>query len=144
MLIFLSFPHNSCVMCLPDVVSSFCLILSAPLQLSCPCNHGFFYPTTLIPYSKCQLLPFHNSVTIFERFCGRLCGLPGFLHSLPLHSFSFSPFLYQEKATMHALAFHFNRFWHYKKQLNETAMGDVRPREDVTRPLVIRRQRCEW
>ena len=45
---------------------------------------------------------------------------------------------------MQALVFRFNRFWHYKKQLNEAAMENVRLREDVTRPLVIRRQRCEW
>jgi len=121
-LIFLPFIRNSCVMCvavdvLRAVTSSLCRILSA-LQISCPYNYTFLCPTTLVPFNNSQFFSFIGSATTFERPYNRWKPLPG-----PL----FSTLIDVTGSRLYISVTNKNLWL----------------REDVTRPWVVRKQRCE-
>jgi len=128
------------------VASSFCRMLSAPLQLSCPCNYAFLCltPLTFLTVILNCFLP-HLS----ERSRSKCVQLPGSPITYTLFGFPFTPLVY--KTPTHSLVFRFNRFHLLRATLaprerNERASehrGFDSGREDVTRPWAVRRQRCE-
>ena len=80
-------------------------MLSAPLQLSCPCNYAFLCltPLTFLTVILNCFLP-HLS----ERSRSKCVQLPGSPIAYTLFGFPFTPLVY--KTPTHSLVFRFNRF----------------------------------